>query len=178
MARPRWNIKINKGTTQAIYFFRRLRVPDYELQLNGRNIPTVNTVKYLDVIFARRMTWRLHVERTAAKALPTHIRTYSLFRSERLSISNKFTLYKAPIRSIIAYVCLNWDYAADAKLLKLQRLQHRFLHNIRNIVRSTPVYEVHMALRNPYVYNFITKLCRNQREVIQKHLNPNVFVAG
>jgi hypothetical protein len=39
-----------------------------DLQLNGRNIPFINSVKYLDVIFDRRMTWGLHIEKTAAKA--------------------------------------------------------------------------------------------------------------
>jgi hypothetical protein len=34
-----WNIKINEGKTQAIYFSRRRRLPEDNLQLNGRNIP-------------------------------------------------------------------------------------------------------------------------------------------
>jgi hypothetical protein len=59
-----WNIKINERNTQAIYFSRRRRTPENQLQLNGRNIPFVNSAKYLGVIFDRRMTWRLHIERT------------------------------------------------------------------------------------------------------------------
>jgi hypothetical protein len=47
----RWNIKINEDKTQAIYFSRRLRPPETYLTLNGRNIPFVNHVKYLGVIF-------------------------------------------------------------------------------------------------------------------------------
>jgi hypothetical protein len=35
-----------------------------------------------------------------------------------------------------------------------------------------------MALRIPYVYDYITKLCRKQAEVIQNHLNPNVYAIG
>jgi hypothetical protein len=64
----RWNIKINEGKTQANYFSKRRRMPGDELQLNGRNIPFVNSVKYLGVIFDRRMTWRLHIEKIAPKA--------------------------------------------------------------------------------------------------------------
>jgi hypothetical protein len=30
----------------------------------------------------------------------------------------------------------------------------------------------------PYVYDFITKLCRQQAEVIQNHANPNVRNIG
>jgi hypothetical protein len=122
MARSRWNTKTNKGKSQAIYLFRRLRVPDDVLQLNGRNIPFVNTVRYLDVIFDRRTSRILHIERTAAKALAMHIRTYSLVKSERVSISKNSALYRALVRSITIYACLTWDYEADAKLLKFQRL--------------------------------------------------------
>jgi hypothetical protein len=77
----RWNIKINEGKTEVIYFSKRRRMPGDDLQLNGRNIPLVNSVEYLGVIFDRRMTWRLHIEKMTAKALGTYIRTYSIFRS-------------------------------------------------------------------------------------------------
>jgi hypothetical protein len=38
------------------------RPPDSLLKMNGWNIPFVNKVKYLGVIFNKRMTWRLHIE--------------------------------------------------------------------------------------------------------------------
>jgi hypothetical protein len=50
-----WKIKINEDRTQAIYFSRRLRPPDAPLTLNGRNIPFVNHVKYLGVIFDKKL---------------------------------------------------------------------------------------------------------------------------
>jgi hypothetical protein len=53
------------------------------LTLNGRNIPFVNSKKYLGVNFGKRVTWRLHiVEMNEAKAFGTFIRLYSLFKSE------------------------------------------------------------------------------------------------
>jgi hypothetical protein len=120
----RWNIKINEGKTQAIYFFRRLRFPEDMLHLNGRDIPFVNTATYLGVTFERRMTWRLHIERTVAKALCTYIKTYFIFKSERLRTDIKLTLYKAPIRSVMTHACPTCEYAVDVHLLKLQRLQN------------------------------------------------------
>jgi hypothetical protein len=51
-----WNIKLNEGKTHAIYFSRRLRVPDDVLQLNGRDIPFVNNATYLAVTLDRKMT--------------------------------------------------------------------------------------------------------------------------
>jgi hypothetical protein len=69
----RWNIKINEEKTWAIYFSHRNRPPDYLLTLNGRNIQFVNSVKYLGVIFDKRMTWRLHLEMIEVKAFRTFI---------------------------------------------------------------------------------------------------------
>jgi hypothetical protein len=66
----------------GVIFSRRRRMPEDDLQLNGWNIPFVNSVKYLGVTFNIRMTWRLHIEKTAAKALGTYIRTYSIFKSK------------------------------------------------------------------------------------------------
>jgi hypothetical protein len=52
----RWNIKINQDKTQAIYFSHRLRPSEAHLTLNGRNIPFHNHVRYLGVIFNKRIT--------------------------------------------------------------------------------------------------------------------------
>jgi retron-type reverse transcriptase len=54
----RWNIKINEDKTQAIYFSHRRRQPEPLLTLNRRIIPFVNNVKYLGVIFDKRIAHR------------------------------------------------------------------------------------------------------------------------
>jgi hypothetical protein len=67
-----------------------------------------------------------------------------------------------------------WKYAANAHLMKLQRLQNRVLRAIGNSDRRTPVREMHVAFEIPYGYDYITKLYRKQAEVIQNQLYPNV----
>jgi hypothetical protein len=57
-------------------------------------------------------------------------------------------------------------YAADAQ---------RVICNIGNTERRTPVRELHVAFKIPYVYDRITKLYTEQAEVIQIHLNPEVI---
>jgi hypothetical protein len=145
----RWNIKINEGKTQAIYFSKRLRMPGDELQLNGRNIPFVNSVKYLGVIFDRRMTWRQHIEKIAAKALGTYIRAYSIFKSKHLNANIKLIMCRALIRSIMTYACPTWEFAADTQLMNLQRLQNRVLRAISKLDRRTPVRDFHLAFKIP-----------------------------
>jgi hypothetical protein len=51
-----------------------LRPPEAHLTLNGQNIPFVNHVKYLGVIFDKRITWRLHIEIIETKIFRTFIR--------------------------------------------------------------------------------------------------------
>jgi hypothetical protein len=63
----RWNIKMNEDKNRVIYFSRSRRPPETHLALNGRNIPFVNSVKYLGVIFDKKVTWR-YIEMIVAKA--------------------------------------------------------------------------------------------------------------
>jgi hypothetical protein len=73
--------------------------------LIGRNILFVSYVKYLGLIFDKRMKWRLHIEMIKAKALKTFITIYSILKSERLSINIKLTLHKSLISSVMT--CLS-----------------------------------------------------------------------
>jgi hypothetical protein len=52
----RWNIKLIEFNTQANYFSHRLNPSEAHLAINGRNIPFVNHLKYLGVIFNKRIT--------------------------------------------------------------------------------------------------------------------------
>jgi hypothetical protein len=173
----RWNIKIIEYKNQGIYFSRSHRPPESRLTLNGRDIPFVNSVKYLGAIFDKKVTWRLHIEMIEAKIFRTFIRIYSLFRSERLSTNIKPPLHKTHIRSIMnAYPA--WEFAADSHLLKLQRLENKVLHIIGNFPRRTPVRDLHMVFKFPYIYDYITRFCRQKSEVIQNHENENVRNIG
>jgi hypothetical protein len=113
-----------------------------------------------------------------ANAFRTFITIYSLLKSERLSTNVKLTLHKALIRSVITYACSTWELVADTYLLKLQRLQIKVLRTIGNFPRCTPVHNLHTAFDLPYVYDYITKLCRKQAEVIWNHEKEHVCSIG
>jgi hypothetical protein len=74
----------------------------------------------------------------------------------------------------MTYACLAWEFAADTHLIKLQRLQNKVLCTVGNFPKRTPVREMHMAFHLPYVYDYTTKLCRQQAEVTINHDNENV----
>jgi hypothetical protein len=73
----------------------------------------------------------------------------------------------------MTYACPAWDFAADNHLLKLQRLQNKVLPTTGNFPKLTSVHNLHMVFKLPYtyIYDCITKLCRQQAEVIQNHKN-------
>jgi hypothetical protein len=122
LRRECWNIKINEDKTQAINFSQRLTPPEAHLTLNGQNIPFVNHVQYMGVIFNKRITWRLHIEIIEVKDFRPFIRIYSLFESEHLSANIKLTFHKALINSVMTYACPTWELATNTYLLKLQCL--------------------------------------------------------
>jgi hypothetical protein len=101
----RWNIEINEDKTEGIYFSRSRRPPVSHPKLNGQNITSVNSVKYLDVIFDKKVTWILHIEMIEARAFRTFVRIYYLFKSDRLRANIKLILHKTLIRSIMTHVC-------------------------------------------------------------------------
>jgi hypothetical protein len=78
----------------------------------------------------------------------------------------------------MTYVCPNWELAAENYLLKLQRLQNMVLHTTGDFPSCTLVRDLHTAANFPYVYDYITKLCRQQAEVIQNHENEHIRTIG
>jgi hypothetical protein len=60
----------------------------------------------------------------------------------------------------------------------VQRLQNKILRTIGNFSRRTSVRDIHEAFQIPYFYDYITKSCKQQAEVIQNHENENVRYIG
>jgi hypothetical protein len=57
-------------------------------------------------------------------------------------------------------------------------LQNRVLHVTGNLDRHISVRDLHLAVKIPYVYDYITKLCGRQAEVILNPEIPNVRAIG
>jgi hypothetical protein len=78
----------------------------------------------------------------------------------------------------MTYACPVREFAAECHLLILQRLQNKVLRTIGNFPKRTSVRDIQTAFHISYVYDYITKLCRQQTEVIQNHRNENVRYIG
>jgi hypothetical protein len=78
----------------------------------------------------------------------------------------------------MTYACPAWEFAAESHILKLQRLLNKVLLTIGNFPKRTSVRDMHVPFQIPNVYDYITKSCRQQAEVIQNHVNENVRNIG
>jgi hypothetical protein len=78
----------------------------------------------------------------------------------------------------MAYACPIWELAAGTYHIKLQRLQNKVLRTIEHFPRFTSVPALHTTFNFPYVYDYITDLCRQQTEVTQNHENEHAHGRG
>jgi hypothetical protein len=78
----------------------------------------------------------------------------------------------------MTYTCPAWEFAAETHILKLQHLQNRFIRTTEHFSGRTSVRDLHVACQIPYVYDYITKLCRKHADVIHNHDNKNVRNIG
>jgi hypothetical protein len=124
--------------------------------LNRWNIPFTYHVKYLGIIFDKRIRWRLCTEMIKAKAFRAFIRVSSLLKREQLSTNIKPSLHKAIIKSVITYACPAWEFMADTHLLKLHGLQNKVLCTTGKFLRHTPVCELQVQV--PYIHNMTLTL--------------------
>jgi hypothetical protein len=71
-----------------------------------------------------------------------------------------------------------WEFAADTHLIKLQPLQNKIRYTIFYFPRCTRVHEMHMVFHLTYAYDYMTKECRQQEEVILNYGDVNVRNIG
>jgi hypothetical protein len=76
-------------------------------------------------------------------------------------------------RSVLCYCYTGCCCQSMCITVTVQRLQNRVLRTTGNFPRRTSVRDLHATFQIPYVYDFITKLCRQQAGVIQNHDNEN-----
>jgi hypothetical protein len=128
----------------------RLRSPEAHLALNGRNILFVNHVKYLGVIFYKRITWRLGLEMIEAKAFRTRTRIYFLFNI-------KLTLHK----SVMSYACPALVSGTPAAPAKQSSSHHcKFFPKVHTLPRFGHGYQPSDCIR---LYNKILQAISRSR---------------
>jgi transcriptional antiterminator Rof (Rho-off) len=81
----------------------------------------------------------------------------------------------------MTYACPALEFAAGPLILKMQILKNKVLHTVGNFPRRKPTRELHVAFEILCVYDLITKLSRQQTEVMRNRVNEitrNIGVAN
>jgi hypothetical protein len=74
----------------------------------------------------------------------------------------------------MTYDCSARGVRGGEPLLKLQRLQNKILRTSGKFPRCALTRELQAAFEILCVYDFVTKLCRQQTDVTQNHENINI----
>ena len=159
----KWKIKINQDKTQATIFpFNKSpkRVPQTTLNIQGSQIPLLDTIKYLGVIFDKNLSFKQHVLQASDKALKCGRALFPLLnRKSKLNRKNKLLLYKMCIRPIMTYGCQVWSTrCAKTYLKKLQIIQNKNLKVIFNLPRRYPTTLLHNKFKQEMLKDVLDKL--------------------
>lgn len=159
----KWKIKINQDKTQATIFpFNKSpkRIPRTSLNIQGSEIPLLDSVKYLGVIFDKKLTFKQHVLQSCDKALKCGRALYPLLnRKSKLNQKNKLLLYKMCIRPILTYGCQVWSTrCAKTYLKKPQIIQNKNLKIIFNLPRRYSTARLHNNFKQEMFKTVIEKL--------------------
>jgi hypothetical protein len=168
-----WNNMINEDWIQIIrvHSSRGRRPTECHFTSKGWNILFVKGVKYLGAIFDRRSIWSMQVGRTEAKAFRTFTGIYSLFKSERLRANTKQILHKALIKSAMTLPASPGNLRLTPTLWHCRAWKTSSPHHYWLSKAHTDPRVACGFFKIPYVCDFVTKLCRQQAEVLQKYGN-------
>ena len=101
--------------------------------LDGHELERCSQIRDLGVVLDSKLTFARHVDVTVAKAnrmLGLLMRSMQSPKCPRLSRASHgaiMSAFNAHIRSVIQYASVIWSGAAVSHLVRLERLQHRFL---------------------------------------------------
>jgi hypothetical protein len=129
-------MKANEAKSVQVTFTLKTRTcpPVY---LNNKQLPQTNDVKYLGIHLDRKLTWRNHI---SAKRKQLDLKLCRLYwiigRKSRLSLTNKFLVYKIILKPVWTYGIQLWGSAAKSHLETLERFQSKVLR----ILTDAPWY--------------------------------------
>lgn len=158
-----WRIKLNPTKCQAkIFTLRRPKIPPNIKIHNNPIIWNNGPVKYLGVLFDKRLTWKPHVLATVNKTYGKIMKLYPFInRKSSLKIQYQLLLFKAVILPSLTYACPVWVNTAATTIEKLQVVQNKCLRRILQAPWFVPNAQIHRELGVDSIENHILKRSQN-----------------
>ena len=146
--------KFSSTKTVCVHFCHRRGLhPDPDLKLYGNLIPVVNEVKFLGVIFDRKLNFISHinhVRKKCAKSLNLLKVVSSMnWGADRHSL---LRLYRSLIRSKLDYGCIVYGAARKSYLRKIETIQNQALRICLGAFRTSPIDSLHVEANETPMY--------------------------
>lgn len=120
------SMELNLDKCFFIKFTRKHHTIKSKYHIGGRRIKEVNTIRDLGVILDQKLTFIQHIDniiKRASNMLGFIIRNCKIFKKEK----SKILLYNTLVRSILEYCSVVWRPHYATHVLRIERIQKRFL---------------------------------------------------
>ena len=136
-----WGFRISKSKTTVVVFSKKIDPEkQIELKVDGENISFSRSVKFLGVIFDRKLTWNEHIRYVITRC-NKRLNLLRALTGTDWGASKKtlIMLYRSLIRSIIDYGSIAYDSASESSKRLLDQIQSKALRICCGAMIMTPV---------------------------------------
>ena len=139
----KWRLEVNEIKTKIMIYGAEPTDPTPVFTYGGKIIEVVTMYKYLGIWFSTDMKnpWKVHYEKTVAKANKKAGEFDRLFRNKSLAVPFKIAVYKSMIRPVLEYGCEVWS-PTDDQMARLEKIQLR----CAKIILGTPTTTATVAV--------------------------------
>jgi len=144
-----WRIRINPHKSNCkIFTLRRPKNPQ-EITILGTKVPwSTSPIKYLGVLFDKRLTWKPHVNAIIDKTKLKLCKLSPIInRRTPLRVECRLLIFKSVIIPTMTYACPIWGGAAPSTINRLSVLQNKYLRQTLNAPWFIPNHQIRRELR-------------------------------
>ena len=164
-------MKANETKSVQVTFTRK-RKTFPPVQLNDKQLPQTDDVKYLGIHLDRRLTWCKHI---TAKRKQLDLKLRNLYwltgRKSQLALANKLLVYKVILKPIWTYSVQLWGSASNSNLEILERFQLKVLRIITGALWYVPNTVLKSDLQVPTVRQEVKHYSATYRQRLDVHPN-------
>ena len=168
----KWRIKLNPEKTKVIIFSRSSLARNSEpiLKLDGERLKIYPQVKFLGITFDSKFTFQNHFEEILGRCNTRYHRIRLLVNKKwGPSPSTILQIYKQCDRLIFEYDSLSTITTSDTIIIKIQRLQNKFIRLALRLPKYFSVKLLHDSSDLPYMKDRLLSCATKTLERISKN---------
>ena len=170
-----WKMIFNAKKSEAVIFSKlKQNRQQVKLNLNEEEIVLKDNAKYLGVILDCRLTFKKHLEATAARAKKfLHALQNASTHQWGIKPSDMRTIYSLAIEPILTYACAAWISALKRKyaIAILRSVQRQAAISITGCLRSTSTDALLILANLTPIHLRIQALCVNSYVKLHNYIN-------